>query len=132
MARTSTRVEVRHKGLLHAGAALAPGQMLSGSAVMAYSSGLQIGTAFGLCRWVIDEVAAAFEVLVVGFAAACDMLRLCARHVFASLWRIFRGQQLMALYGVRCLSRCVRLPERRNRNRFLIGFSGLILASCAK
>jgi hypothetical protein len=57
----------------------------------------------GLAPLLVDEVASAFEVLVVGFSAACvifQALVLVQVEGLASLWRDFRGQVLlMALYA---------------------------------
>ncbi|MBS4087112.1 MFS transporter [Pseudomonas rustica] len=89
----------------------------------------------GLASLLIDEVAAAFEVLVVGFAAACvifQALVLVQAEGLASLWRDFRGQVLlMALYAC-AMFVAVRVgwPEAQRWQEFsflILGFSGLIL-----
>ena len=89
----------------------------------------------GLAPLLIDEVATAFEVLVVGFAAACvifQALVLVQAEGLASLWRDFRGQVLlMALYAC-AMFVAVRVgwPEAQRWQEFsflILGFSGLIL-----
>ena len=89
----------------------------------------------GLAPLLIDEVASAFEVLVVGFAAACvifQALVLVQAEGLASLWRDFRGQVLlMALYAC-AMFVAVRVgwPEAQRWQEFsflILGFSGLIL-----
>ncbi|WP_339449775.1 MFS transporter [Pseudomonas sp. EA_5y_Pfl2_R50] len=89
----------------------------------------------GLAPLLIDEVASAFEVLVVGFSAACvifQALVLVQAEGLASLWRDFRGQVLlMALYAC-AMFVAVRVgwPEAQRWQVFsflILGFSGLVL-----
>ena len=89
----------------------------------------------GLAPLLIDEVASAFEVLVVGFAAACvifQALVLVQAEGPGSLWRDFRGQVLMmALYAC-AMYVAVRVgwPEAQRWQLFsylVLGFSGLVL-----
>ena len=89
----------------------------------------------GLAPLLIGEVASAFEMLVVGFAAACvifQALVLVQAEGLASLWRDFRGQVLlMALYAC-AMFVAVRVgwPEAQRWQVFsylVLGFSGLVL-----
>jgi hypothetical protein len=89
----------------------------------------------GLAPLLIDEVASAFEVLVVGFSAACvifQALVLVQAEGLASLWRDFRGQVLlMALYAC-AMFVAVRVgwPDAQRWQVFsylVLGFSGLVL-----
>ncbi len=89
----------------------------------------------GLAPLLIDEVASAFELLVVGFAAACvifQALVLVQAEGLASLWRDFRGQVLlMALYAC-AMFVAVRVgwPDAQRWQVFsylVLGFSGLVL-----
>ena len=89
----------------------------------------------GLAPLLIDEVASAFEVLVVGFSAACvifQALVLLQAEGLASLWRDFRGQVLlMALYAC-AMYVAVRVgwPDAQRWQVFsylVLGFSGLVL-----
>ncbi len=89
----------------------------------------------GLAPLLIDEVASAFEVLVVGFAAVCvifQALVLVQAEGLASLWRDFRGQVLlMALYACAMfVAVLVGWPEAQRWQEFsflVLGFSGLVL-----
>ncbi|PKA69384.1 hypothetical protein ATI02_2229 [Pseudomonas baetica] len=89
----------------------------------------------GLAPLLIDEVASAFEVLVVGFSAACvifQALVLVQAEGLVSLWRDFRGQVLlMALYAC-AMYVAVRVgwPDAQRWQVFsylVLGFSGLML-----
>ena len=89
----------------------------------------------GLAPLLIDEVASAFEVLVVGFAALCvifQALVLVQAEGLGSLWRDFRGQVLlMALYAC-AMYVAVRVgwPDAQRWQVFsylVLGFSGLVL-----
>ena len=89
----------------------------------------------GLAPLLIDEVADAFEVPVVGFAAACvtfQALVLVQADGLVSLWRDFRGQVLlMALYAC-AMFIAVRVgwqqAQRWQEFSFLVlGFSGVVL-----
>lgn len=88
-----------------------------------------------LAPLLIDEISSMFEVLVVGFAAACvifQALVLIQTEGLASLWRDFRGQVLlMALYAC-AMFVAVRVgwPDAQRWQVFsylLLGFSGLVL-----
>lgn len=122
---------------LHAGAMLWQlAQMLWVGGLWLIHLGLQPALGkIGLAPLLIDEVASAFEVLVVGFAAACvifQALVLVQAEGLASLWRDFRGQVLlMALYAC-AMFVAVRVgwPEAQRWQEFsflILGFSGLIL-----
>ena len=89
----------------------------------------------GLAPLLIDEVASAFEVLVVSFAAACvifQALVLVQAEGLGSLWRDFRGQVLlMALYAC-AMFIAVRVgwPQAQRWQEFsflVLGFSGVVL-----
>ncbi|VEF08536.1 major facilitator superfamily permease [Pseudomonas fluorescens] len=89
----------------------------------------------GLAPLLIDEVASAFEVLVVGFAAACVLFQalvLIQAEGLASLWRDLRGQVLLlALYAC-AMFFAVRFgwPDAQRWQVFsflILGFSGLVL-----
>jgi len=89
----------------------------------------------GLAPLLIDEVASAFEVLVVVFSAACvafQALVLVQAEGLGSLWRDFRGQVLlMALYAC-AMYVAVRVgwPDAQRWQVFsylVLGFSGLVL-----
>jgi len=89
----------------------------------------------GLAPLLIDEVASAFEVLVVGFAAACVLFQalvLIQAEGLASLWRDLRGQVLLlALYAC-AMFFAVRVgwPDAQRWQVFsflILGFSGLVL-----
>ena len=89
----------------------------------------------GLAPLLVDEVASAFEVLVVGFAAVCvifQALVLVQAEGLVSLWRDFRGQVLlMALYAC-AMYVAVRVgwPDAQRWQVFsylVLGFSGLVL-----
>ncbi|EZP33109.1 hypothetical protein [Pseudomonas sp. RIT288] len=89
----------------------------------------------GLAPLLIDEVADAFEVPVVGFAAACvtfQALVLVQADGLVSLWRDFRGQVLlMALYAC-AMFIAVRVgwPQAQRWQEFsflVLGFSGVVL-----
>lgn len=89
----------------------------------------------GLAPLLIDEIADAFEVPVVSFAAACvifQALVLVQVEGLASLWRDFRGQVLlMALYAC-AMFVAVRVgwPQAQRWQEFsflVLGFSGLVL-----
>ncbi|RON65052.1 MFS transporter [Pseudomonas fluorescens] len=98
--------------------------------------GLQLALSkIGLAPLLIDEVASAFEVLVVGFSAACvifQALVLVQAEGLVSLWRDFRGQVLlMALYAC-AMYVAVRVgwPDAQRWQVFsylVLGFSGLVL-----
>ncbi|KAE9646860.1 MFS transporter [Pseudomonas sp. PB103] len=88
-----------------------------------------------LAPLLIDEISSMFEVLVVGFAAACvifQALVLIQAEGLASLWRDFRGQVLlMALYAC-AMFVAVRVgwPDAQRWQVFsylVLGFSGLVL-----
>ena len=89
----------------------------------------------GLAPLLIDEVASAVQVPVVGFAAACvifQALVLVKADGLGSLWRDFRGQVLlMALYAC-AMFVAVRVgwPEAQRWQEFsflVLGFSGVVL-----
>jgi len=89
----------------------------------------------GLAPLLIDEVADAFEVPVVGFAAACVTFQALVRvqaDGLVSLWRDFRGQVLlMALYAC-AMFIAVRVgwPQAQRWQEFsflVLGFSGVVL-----
>jgi hypothetical protein len=88
-----------------------------------------------LAPLLIDEISSMFEVLVVGFAAACvvfQALVLIQAEGLVSLWRDFRGQVLlMALYAC-AMFVAVRVgwPDAQRWQVFsylVLGFSGLVL-----
>ena len=89
----------------------------------------------GLAPLLIDEIADAFEVSLVIFAAACvifQALVLVRAEGLASLWRDFRGQVLlMALYACAMFVAVhVGWPQAQRWQAFsflLLGFSGLVL-----
>lgn len=89
----------------------------------------------GLAPLLIDEVASAFEVLVVGFAAVCvifQTLVLVQAEGPGSLWRDFRGQVLMMALCACAMYVAVRVgwPEAQRWQLFsylVLGFSGLVL-----
>ena len=111
-------------------------QMLWVSGLWLIHFGLQPALVrIGLAPLLIDEVASAFEVLVVGFSAACvifQALVLLQAEGLASLWRDFRGQVLlMALYAC-AMYVAVRVgwPDAQRWQVFsylVLGFSGLVL-----
>ncbi len=122
---------------LHAGAMLWQlTQMLWVGGLWLIHFGLQPALVkIGLAPLLIDEVASAFEVLVVGFSAACvifQALVLLQAEGLASLWRDFRGQVLlMALYAC-AMYVAVRVgwPDAQRWQVFsylVLGFSGLVL-----
>lgn len=122
---------------LHAGAMLWQlTQMLWVGGLWLIHLGLQPALGkIGLAPLLIDEVASAFEVLVVGFAAACvifQALVLVQAEGLASLWRDLRGQVLlMALYAC-AMFVAVRVgwPDAQRWQMFsylVLGFSGLVL-----
>ncbi|MFJ4251992.1 MFS transporter [Pseudomonas sp. DTU12.3] len=89
----------------------------------------------GLAPLLIDEVASSFEVLVVGFAAACvifQALVLVQAEGLASLWRDLRGQVLLlALYAC-AMYVAVRIgwPDAQHWLVFsflILGFCGVVL-----
>jgi len=89
----------------------------------------------GLAPLLVDEVADAFEVPLVGFAAACvtfQALVLVQADGLGSLWRDFRGQVLlMALYAC-AMFVAVRVswPQAQRWQEFsflVLGFSGVVL-----
>ncbi|WP_166220538.1 MFS transporter [Pseudomonas atagonensis] len=88
-----------------------------------------------LAPLLIDEISSVFEVLVVGFSAAClifQALVLIQAEGLVSLWRDFRGQVLlMALYAC-AMFFAVRVgwPDAQRWQVFsymVLGFSGLVL-----
>ena len=89
----------------------------------------------GLAPLLIDEVASAFEVLVVGFAALCvifQALVLVQAEGLASLWRDFRGQVLLTALYACAMYVAVRVgwPDAQRWQVFsylVLGFSGLVL-----
>ena len=89
----------------------------------------------GLAPLLIDEVASAFEVLVVGFAAACvifQVLVLVQAEGLASLWRDVRGQLLLMALFASAMYFAVRIgwPDAMRWQVFsylVLGFSGLVL-----
>jgi hypothetical protein len=89
----------------------------------------------GLAPLLVDEVASAFEVLVVGFAAAClifQALVLVKTEGLASLWRDFRGQVLLVALYACAMFVAVRVswPDAQRWQVFsylVLGFSGLVL-----
>ncbi|HEX4549949.1 MFS transporter [Pseudomonas sp.] len=89
----------------------------------------------GLAPLLIDEVASAFEVPVVGFAVTCvifQALVLIQAEGLVSLWRDFRGQVLLMASGACATFIAVRVgwPEAQRWQEFgflLLGFSGLVL-----
>ena len=122
---------------LHAGAMLWQlTQMLWVGGLWLIHIGLQPALGrIGLAPLLIDEVASAFEVLVVGFAALCvifQALVLVQAEGLGSLWRDFRGQVLlMALYAC-AMYVAVRVgwPDAQRWQVFsylVLGFSGLVL-----
>ncbi|UVL95240.1 MFS transporter [Pseudomonas siliginis] len=89
----------------------------------------------GLAPLLIDEVASAFEVLVVGFAALCVIIQalvLVQAEGLASLWRDFRGQVLLMALCACAMYVAVRVgwPDAQRWQVFsylVLGFSGLVL-----
>lgn len=88
-----------------------------------------------LAPLLVDEVASAFEVLVVGFAAACLIFKalvLVKTEGLASLWRDFRGQVLLVALYACAMFVAVRVgwPDAQRWQVFsflVLGFSGLVL-----